>query len=74
MLIKKGRECDEMYCTNTFLKKCPYFEENVEITVSVEAEMGFGCAIDWDRMEESCQRQENCPFWRKLGCLLLEQE
>ena len=63
-----------MYCANTFLKKCPHFDENVEITVSVEAEMGFGCAIDWDRMEENCQRQEGCPFCQKPGCLLLTEE
>ena len=64
----------KMYCTNTYLKKCPYLEEEVEITVAVEAEMGFGCAIDWDRMEETCQRQEGCPHYQQNMCLLALEE
>ena len=63
-----------MYCTNTFLKKCPYCGAGVEIIVSVEAESGAGCTIDWDRMEETCERQSECPHFQKELCLIASEE
>jgi len=46
-------------------------EACVEITVSVDAEMGYGCSLDLSGQEYSCSHQETCGCMGKNGCLLV---
>lgn len=59
-----------MYYSRNSLERCPNVEECVNITVSVDAEMGYGCSLDLSEQEYSCSRQENCGCAGKNGCLL----
>ena len=59
-----------MRFTSVEKKVCPDTEETVEITVFVEAEGGFGCAVGSDELSYECQRQENCPVRKQGRCHL----
>ena len=60
-----------MYYSRNSSERCPNMEACVEITVSVDAEMGYGCSLDLSGQEYSCSQQETCGCMGKNGCLLV---
>ena len=59
-----------MRFTSSEQKVCPDTERPVVITMFVEAEGGFGCAVGADEMIYECELQENCPVRKQGRCHL----
>lgn len=59
-----------MYYSRDAYEKCPYKGTNVLITIQMEADMGFGCSVDYTEPEFSCQYQSDCICAYRDLCLL----
>ena len=61
-----------MHSCKDIYEICPYLGKSVLITIHVDVDGGFGCAVDNTETEIVCQHQSDCIYAHRTMCRLVQ--